>query len=111
MSSVHRDNPSSREMTAGIVVLLKVTFSNTRCLQRNVSGCQTIGSPTILPGEHVCSFKQVGAMPCSIVVYHLGSPLGAQVSKMREAEKYCWATDLSQNANWSFTAFQVCIGA
>ena len=94
MSSVHRDNPSSREMTAGIVVLLKVTFSNTRCLHRNVSGCQTIGSPLIDPGEHVCSFRQVGAMPCSMVLYHLGKSLSAQVSRIEEDEKYFCATDL-----------------
>ena len=50
-------------------------------------------------------------MPCSMVAYHLGKPLSAQVSKILEQEKYCWATDLSQNANWSFTAFQVWMGA
>ena len=93
MSSVHLDNPSSREMTAGTVARRSVTFSNTRCLHKNVSGCQTIGSPTTLPGEHVCSFKQVGAMPCSMVLYHLGRLFSEQVSKILADEKYCWATD------------------
>ena len=87
MSSAQRDAPSSREMAAGTVRRDTGTFSETRCCQSIVSGCQSVGSPDAAPRPHLRRASHVGAVDQVNTAYQRGYFVDASHSSSASATR------------------------